>query len=342
MGQIVDPELVVLVNSREYEALQAMRRNSANDAYEWARPVWPDSTNTFTGFNVFVEAPTYRTGLTLEYGNADPGSTITVQKDGGPFTVTKATLVFDDATDTLAIGGVCAVIAAATGGTTRITLTTSALTLTVPQTITIPGTEDTVHTALTIRRATDSMVLCSITELYDPDGSSGYVRLNFFNNKTGGASGSIGFVDGFAGISFDVAIATTGTLRTEGGLTVGNLSDSMFSGRIVSYASQHLVLQAQSGFETRVQASSAANIPLVAKGAASQTADLQQWQDSAGNIAAKMDKDGLLTVSKINLTTESASGALAFINGGTPILPLGSSADDIINVLETFGLITTV
>jgi hypothetical protein len=39
-------------------------------------------------------------------------------------------------------------------------------------------------------------------------------------------------------------------------------------------------------------------IPIVARGTTSQTADLQQWQNSAGTVLVKVDKDGNVTAVK--------------------------------------------
>lgn len=53
---------------------------------------------------------------------------------------------------------------------------------------------------------------------------------------------------------------------------------------------------------------SAANaVPLKAKGAASQTADLQQWLNNASSVLAKIDKDGKLTAAAITGTVIDGS-----------------------------------
>jgi hypothetical protein len=51
----------------------------------------------------------------------------------------------------------------------------------------------------------------------------------------------------------------------------------------------------------------AAQIPFAVKGFVSQTADLQQWQDSAGSVLAKVNSGGGLTAGNTSLTSTSSS-----------------------------------
>jgi hypothetical protein len=61
---------------------------------------------------------------------------------------------------------------------------------------------------------------------------------------------------------------------------------------------------------TTVQARSATNIVLIAKGAASQSANLTEWQDSTGSILARIASDGtILSNSNVSATFFSASSA---------------------------------
>jgi ribonuclease HII len=55
------------------------------------------------------------------------------------------------------------------------------------------------------------------------------------------------------------------------------------------------------------QASAVAKVPLTAKGFAAQTADLQQWMNSAATVLAKVDKDGKLTAAAITGTVIDGS-----------------------------------
>lgn len=48
-----------------------------------------------------------------------------------------------------------------------------------------------------------------------------------------------------------------------------------------------------------VSVTNVAHIPITAKGMSGQTGDLQQWQNSASTVLAKIDKDGKLTASAI-------------------------------------------
>lgn len=61
--------------------------------------------------------------------------------------------------------------------------------------------------------------------------------------------------------------------------------------------------------------SGAASVPLKAKGYASQTADLQQWLNSANVVLAKVDKDGKLTAAAITGTViDAALNTLSNVN----------------------------
>lgn len=68
----------------------------------------------------------------------------------------------------------------------------------------------------------------------------------------------------------------------------------------------------------------AATVPLVVKAHASQTANLQEWQDSSGTALAKVDKDGAITTPKVTLS----GGPLWTSGSGTPesvvTAPVGS------------------
>jgi hypothetical protein len=52
---------------------------------------------------------------------------------------------------------------------------------------------------------------------------------------------------------------------------------------------------------------SAATVPITAKAAASQTANLQEWQNSGSTALAKIDKDGNLTANTIAVTDQAAT-----------------------------------
>ena len=79
------------------------------------------------------------------------------------------------------------------------------------------------------------------------------------------------------------------------------------------------------------------NIGLVVKGAASQTADLQQWQNSAGTVLAKITSAGNITAPSATLngstsgTTQILSGAVA----GTSVLTLPVATDTLVGKATT-------
>jgi hypothetical protein len=63
-------------------------------------------------------------------------------------------------------------------------------------------------------------------------------------------------------------------------------------------------------------------IPFIVKGAASQTADLQQWQDSAGTVLAYVAANGHLLTPRLNITN---GGNIVDSAGTTPYFAFGSN-----------------
>jgi hypothetical protein len=67
------------------------------------------------------------------------------------------------------------------------------------------------------------------------------------------------------------------------------------------------VLASASLLNILISSSAAGNVALKTKGFASQTADLQQWLNSANTVLAKIDKDGKFTAAAITGTTLDGS-----------------------------------
>jgi hypothetical protein len=82
-------------------------------------------------------------------------------------------------------------------------------------------------------------------------------------------------------------------------------------------------------------ANSATTVPLTVKGAASQTADLQQWQDSAGTVLARMTASGRVGINKASPTVKLHM--IADGSAGDGIRVEGNSA----NQYPTLALIST-
>ncbi len=75
-------------------------------------------------------------------------------------------------------------------------------------------------------------------------------------------------------------------------------------------------------------ASAAGNIPIVAQAAASQTANIQEWQNSSGTALSYINKDGELFAKDLTLTKDTAHIELGGITGtaNTPYIDFHSSA----------------
>jgi hypothetical protein len=79
-----------------------------------------------------------------------------------------------------------------------------------------------------------------------------------------------------------------------------------------------------------VNAAAAANIPIIAQGAASQTGDLQRWQDSSGTVLADVDSLGNMQAPKLGLggsaPPTSPSSTNLQVTGRAKILSNGSES----------------
>jgi hypothetical protein len=86
-------------------------------------------------------------------------------------------------------------------------------------------------------------------------------------------------------------------------------------------------------------ATSATAVPLIAKGAASQTANLQQWQNSAGTITSFVDELGFLRIGPT-----SVGGMLGILSYGntTRLMVLRAAASQSANIIEIQDSTSTV
>jgi hypothetical protein len=73
-----------------------------------------------------------------------------------------------------------------------------------------------------------------------------------------------------------------------------------------------------------VRANVATNIPLIVSGAASQTADLQQWQNSAGTVQARISPTGIINA--FELRTNNTAFAVGETNSGANIYMIRQTA----------------
>jgi hypothetical protein len=123
----------------------------------------------------------------------------------------------------------------------------------------------------------------------------------------------------------NVVAAAPGALDTLDELALALNDDASFATTITNSLAGKVSI---SGGST-ITASGAAVIPVIAKGAASQTADLQQWQNSAGTVLAKVDASGNLTVGNTTGTIQikSTGTSAAYPSSGSGIeLLAGTSA----------------
>jgi len=103
----------------------------------------------------------------------------------------------------------------------------------------------------------------------------------------------------FAGFNVQNSATINGTIYTQ---AIGSTSD--YAGSAISINSGKAV----------VMTPAAASVGLVIKGAASQTANLQEWQNSSGTVLAKVESTGIFNVN--NIANSTLTTALVMDNSG--------------------------
>jgi hypothetical protein len=109
-------------------------------------------------------------------------------------------------------------------------------------------------------------------------------------------------IEGILGVNPNISTAplSTGTfVTTSTAYTNLNARLANIETGIVSDA--HTQYLRRTGNETVVNAT-ASNVPLTIKGAASQSADLQQWKNSSNTVVARIEADGTFMASYIEST----------------------------------------
>ena len=95
-----------------------------------------------------------------------------------------------------------------------------------------------------------------------------------------------------------------------------------------------LKFRGSGGITAQFEAYSATDKPIVIKGFASQTANLQEWQNSAGTVLAKVDSAGMLVVGNttgtIQVASSGSSGAYPSSGSGIEIVAGALSGVDLI------------
>ena len=153
--------------------------------------------------------------------------------------------------------------------------------------------------------------------------SGGSLKANSIRANTVSYLGVIGAV---LTVATDIGIVVRGSASQTGNLQ--EWQDS--AGAIKSFVRYDGFIRADASFQTPTiyspttggtqvnlgtawtyQINAAANTGIIVKGAASQTANLQEWQDSSGAVLSKIDKDGNITAADLTL-----SGNLT-VNGTT-------------------------
>jgi hypothetical protein len=154
---------------------------------------------------------------------------------------------------------------------------------------------------------------------------------------TGGSATNVTFIGGTANFNSasisGSSIATVPFVTSQGYLTssgsIATASNSLLLNNLPS--SSFAQLNINNNFSgSNVFTSVASTAPITVKGAVSQTANLQEWQDSSGNVRSKVDALG-------NISASSSTPSIAAINsnnnqrlaltspGGGPVIEYGTT-----------------
>jgi hypothetical protein len=140
-----------------------------------------------------------------------------------------------------------------------------------------------------------------------------------------GAGASKGYIDNFSATGMRID-SEGGITRIYGGADAASEALSVFAfGSKVAYMTRDIPLT--------LEAISATSKPLVAKGAASQTANLQEWQDSGGAILAKVAFNGSITSPAVTgglFGLQSTSGAYYPSTGSSYMLALNATPNTLL------------
>ena len=119
-----------------------------------------------------------------------------------------------------------------------------------------------------------------------------------WQNNAGTVLASVNIYGGVTGAYLNVGDSNNG-VASNGSYAL------RFNGTLVNVGSA-----SPSGAQLTVTNPTATNIGLIVKGAASQSANLQEWQNSAGTVLAKVDANGNITAA--NYTMDPITAVLLF------------------------------
>ena len=183
--------------------------------------------------------------------------------------------------------------------------------------------------------ANNQLIIAGPTEAYFGKGVTSTSPGTMAINATGGSGTDV------AGASLTIA-GGKATGNAAGGDLIFQTSDSGSTGTTLQSLTTKAIIKATGnvgigtaspGAQLQVNTGAAGTIGTIIKAAASQTANLQEWQNSAGTVLTKVAADGGLTVStglSINNYVTIAGGANPYVSlntnsGGNKITILGDS-----------------
>ena len=170
----------------------------------------------------------------------------------------------------------------------------------------------------------------TITELFSTgtDSTTANVMPNFLSSKAG-TSAIFNPLTVSSSVASNVPLTIKGFTSQSGSLTEWQNSSGQVRMSVSSFGS--LLSNAAAVFNNTLNGTGTSLIttttdpggkPLVVKGAASQTANLQEWQTSTGSILGKLDKDGKLTTIDIESGALNATWRVYSTAGAPTVVPI--------------------
>ena len=229
--------------------------------------------------------------------------------------------IYTGSTSPILVATGSATTAASGDGTTATITTTSAHGLAVGDLVTVAGVTPTGYNATAIVTVVGSTTTFSyLNATTGAQTVAGTVSAPAQSSVTARSAGTAGLViKGAASQTADLLQLQDSTAAVKIKMGVSGTISAGFFGEVNSTGAY---IQPVSGDAIYVFSRTATNKGLIVKGVASQTANLQEWQNSAGTVLSYIDSAGNMNFSNTGSFAQSSTGRALFVVNGTTNVPI--------------------